>query len=185
MIITSQLPQNTFVLHHFANDILGCIFLNGNVWISVKISLKFVHKIPVNNIPALVQIMAWCRPGDKPLSEPMMVNLLTHICVTRPQWVNILRQMNKIIAILQTEFSGVCFEKSFIFWFQYDWISLLRVQLILNSLWVLVRVTVGRDPEYYLWLFAYSVRILTYIGSCMGLVVDGTKPSSEQLLTHH
>ena len=38
-------------------------------------------------IPALVQIMAWRRPGDKPLSEPMMVSLLTHICVTRPQWV--------------------------------------------------------------------------------------------------
>ena len=31
--------------------------------------------------------MAWRRPGDKLLSEPMMVNLLTHICVTRPQWV--------------------------------------------------------------------------------------------------
>ena len=38
-------------------------------------------------IPALVQIMAWRRPGDKPLSEAMMVNLLTHICVSRPQWV--------------------------------------------------------------------------------------------------
>ena len=36
---------------------------------------------------ALVQIMAWCRSGDKPLSEPMLVTLLTHICVTRPQWV--------------------------------------------------------------------------------------------------
>ena len=32
--------------------------------------------------------MAWRRPGAKPLSEPMMVSLLTHICVTRPQWVN-------------------------------------------------------------------------------------------------
>ena len=32
--------------------------------------------------------MAWRRPGDKPLSEPMMVSLSTHICVTRPQWVN-------------------------------------------------------------------------------------------------
>ena len=31
--------------------------------------------------------MAWRRPGDKPLSEPMMVGVLTHICVTRPQWV--------------------------------------------------------------------------------------------------
>ena len=33
--------------------------------------------------------MAWCRPGDKPLSESMMVSLLTHICVTRPQWVKV------------------------------------------------------------------------------------------------
>ena len=31
--------------------------------------------------------MAWRRPGDKPLSEPLMVSFLTHICVTRPQWV--------------------------------------------------------------------------------------------------
>ena len=36
---------------------------------SIKISLKFVHKGPINNIPALVQMMAWRRPGDKPLSE--------------------------------------------------------------------------------------------------------------------
>ena len=47
--------------------------------------LKFVPKGPINNIPALVQIMVWRRPGDKPLFEPMMVSLLTHIRVTRPQ----------------------------------------------------------------------------------------------------
>ena len=74
--------------HHFADDIFKCIFLNENVWIPVKISLKYVHKGPVNNIPALVQIMAWRRSGDKPLSEPMMAGLPTHICVSRPQWVN-------------------------------------------------------------------------------------------------
>ena len=73
---------------HFADDIFRCIFLNENVWIPMKNSLKFVPKGPINNIPALVQIMAWRRPGDKPLSEPMMVRLLTHICVTRPQRVN-------------------------------------------------------------------------------------------------
>ena len=33
-------------------------------------------------------MMAWRRPGDKPLSEPMVVRLPMHICVTRPQWVN-------------------------------------------------------------------------------------------------
>ena len=73
---------------HFPDDILKCIFLNENVWISIKISPKFVPKGPINNIPALVQIMAWRRPGDKPLSEPMLVSLPTHLCVTRPQWVN-------------------------------------------------------------------------------------------------
>ena len=32
--------------------------------------------------------MAWRRPGDKPLSEPMMVTSLTYVYVTRAQWVN-------------------------------------------------------------------------------------------------
>ena len=58
---------------HFADDILRCIFLNENIWISIEISLKFFPKGPINNIPALVQIMAWRRPGDKPLSEPLVV----------------------------------------------------------------------------------------------------------------
>ena len=69
---------------HFADDIFKCIFLNENGWIPIKISLKFVPKVPINNIPAMVQIMAWRRPGDKPLSEPMVVSLPTHICVARP-----------------------------------------------------------------------------------------------------
>ena len=62
--------------------------MNENVWIPIKISLKFVPKGPINNIPALVQIMACRLDGAKPLSEPMMVSLPTHICVTRPRWVN-------------------------------------------------------------------------------------------------
>ena len=72
---------------HFTDDIFKWIFANENVSITIKISLKFVPKGSINNIRALVQIMAWRQPGDKPLSEPMMVILPTHICVTRPQWV--------------------------------------------------------------------------------------------------
>ena len=74
---------------HFADDTFKRIFLKENVRISIKISLKFVPENPIDNIPALFQIMAWRRPGDKPLFEPMMVRLPTHICVTRPQCVNI------------------------------------------------------------------------------------------------
>ena len=57
---------------HFADDVFKCNFLNENVWIPIKISQKFVPKGPSNNIPALVQIMAGRRTGNKPLSEPMM-----------------------------------------------------------------------------------------------------------------
>ena len=53
---------------HFPDDILKWIFVNENLWISIKISLKFLPKGLINNIPALVQIIAWRRPGNKPLS---------------------------------------------------------------------------------------------------------------------
>ena len=75
----------------FPDDIFKCIFLNENVWISITISFKFVAKRPINSIPALVQIMACHRPGKKRLSELMMFSLLTHICITWPQWDNMLR----------------------------------------------------------------------------------------------
>ena len=44
---------------HFADDIFNCIFLNENVWIPIKISLKFVPKNPINNIPALAPIVVY------------------------------------------------------------------------------------------------------------------------------
>ena len=47
----------------FADNIFKHIFFNENVWNSIKISLKFVPKGPINIIPALVLIMAWRRPG--------------------------------------------------------------------------------------------------------------------------
>ena len=62
---------------HLPGDIFKCIFLNENVSISITFSLKFIPKGAINNIPALVNIMAWRRPCDKPLSEPMVVSLRT------------------------------------------------------------------------------------------------------------
>ena len=58
----------------FADNIFKCIFLNENIWILIKISLTFVPKGLINNIPALVQIMAWCRWGYKPF-YPMIEQL--------------------------------------------------------------------------------------------------------------
>ena len=70
-------------------------FFNENVGISINILLKFVPKGQINHIPAFVQVMAWRRPGNKPLFEPMMVSLqmhnaslglyeLTHWCLVMP-----------------------------------------------------------------------------------------------------
>ena len=57
---------------HFPDDIFKCIFMNEKFCILIQISLKFVPKGPINNIPALVEIMAWRQPCNKPLSEPML-----------------------------------------------------------------------------------------------------------------
>ena len=101
----------------FPDDIFKRISLNETVWI--LISLKFVPRVPINNIPTLVQMMAWRRPGDKPLSEPIMVSLLTHICVARPQWVKIACdtikrryvqvKYNKETVIVMTNNTHTCF----------------------------------------------------------------------------
>ena len=81
-------------LTHWGRD----IFANGlqtfsNIFSWMKImnfdtdSLKIVSKGRIDNIPFLVEKMAWRPPGDKPLSALMMVTLQTHTCVTRPPWV--------------------------------------------------------------------------------------------------
>ena len=93
----------------FADDLFKCIFLNENARISLEISLKSVPKVQINNIQALVRAMAWRRSGDKPLSEPIMVSLLVHICVTRPQWVKVLHWPIKRQSFekMQTEYNRV------------------------------------------------------------------------------
>ena len=65
-------------------------FLNEKFCISISISLKFVPKGPINNKSALVQVMALCRTGDKPLPEPMLAQFTdAYICNTRGRWVNV------------------------------------------------------------------------------------------------
>ena len=55
-----------------AEDYFKCILLNKNDRIVIRVSLKFVPRSPVDNKPALVQVLAWRRIGDKPLFEPML-----------------------------------------------------------------------------------------------------------------
>ena len=61
---------------NLADDTFMRIFLNENVWISIKNSLNFVPKGPIYNKPALFQVMAWRWTGDKPLLEAMMTQFI-------------------------------------------------------------------------------------------------------------
>ena len=133
---------------HFPDDILKWIFLNEDLWILIEISLKFVSRGPINNIPALVQIMAWRRPGDKPLSEPMMVNLLTHICITRPQWVKgiLISMINSVLLVNMIRHRT---KK-----------SLIYCKTILNTLIMIEWVLVIEMSEW--WIKNYC----TYISIC-------------------
>ena len=72
---------------HFADDIFKCIFWM-KMFASPEISLKFVCQFRIKYVLVLDQIIAWCCPSDKPLSDPMLVSLPTQIWVTRPQWIN-------------------------------------------------------------------------------------------------
>ena len=99
-LVFSNLLFNTVIkaeakLMPSTDHIFECLFLNENIIISIQISLKFIPKGPINNSPALIQTMARRRPGGKPLSEPMLVRLLAHVCVTRPRRIN--SKFNKFV----------------------------------------------------------------------------------------
>ena len=71
LLINSPQPGQNDGL--FADDIFRCILVNEKgFFILVKISMKFLPEGPINNNTALVQIMAWCWIGNKPLYEPML-----------------------------------------------------------------------------------------------------------------
>ena len=72
--------HTSWYLTHWSRDRMSTISqtaffkrmsFNGNVWISIEISLKFVSKGPFDNRSALFQIMAWRRTGGMPLPEPI------------------------------------------------------------------------------------------------------------------
>ena len=176
---------------HFADDIFKWIFLNWNELISVKISLKFIPKGQINSIPALVQIMAWHRPGDKSLSEPMMIISLMHISITQPQWVKewvlVTFQSKYKNIILINLHSGSHFAHASVI----QLCALTHWPLeIWKKVWICNFQTNFRDwwLRHHLWncsdmnvtgLHWWSVNI----GSGNGLVPLGNKPLPEPMLT--
>ena len=78
---STDLPQGKMAAV-FEDYSFRCVSVNEKFYTLIKVSLMFVPKGPIDNNPALVQIVAWRWP----LSQPMIINLLTHICLTQPQW---------------------------------------------------------------------------------------------------
>ena len=62
--------------------------LHFHEWNYMNVDLNFTEVGSEGSNHPLVHILAWCWPGDKSLSEPMMFILLTHTCVTRPRLVD-------------------------------------------------------------------------------------------------
>ena len=54
-------------------------FFNEHVWISIKISLKFVPKGPIDNNLMLVHVLAWCRTGEKPFPNQMLTQVTAYM----------------------------------------------------------------------------------------------------------
>ena len=71
VMILTHLPLDKMA-GMLAEDNFKCIFLNENDRMPIWISLKFIPRSPIDNKPALVQVMAWRRTGDKPLPELML-----------------------------------------------------------------------------------------------------------------
>ena len=72
---------------HFTDDIFKCILMNEKNSILNRLSLKFDPKGLINNSPALVQIINCRRSGDKPLSEPMLTQLIHAYIRHYGRWV--------------------------------------------------------------------------------------------------
>ena len=69
IIISSPPGQN---VRHFADDIFKRIFLDEKVRFLTSFSLRLVLKGPMTINQHWIRLMAWCRIGDKPLSEPIL-----------------------------------------------------------------------------------------------------------------
>ena len=106
-VLCDGIAIGRYTLTHWGRDTMDAIpqttFSSAFSWRKMfEFRLKFVPKGAINNIPALVQIMAWRRSGDKPLSEPIMVGSPALICVTRPRWVNVSTTTLRLLGISVT-----------------------------------------------------------------------------------
>ena len=92
---------------HFPSDMFNCIFLNENVWISLKMSLKFVPEVRINNVAAFVQIMAWRPPVYWRIYASLGVKLVIYVSIICME-VKLFNEFFYIFSIISVSHSIYC-----------------------------------------------------------------------------
>ena len=145
---------------HFADYIFKCIILNENVWISIKISLKFAPKGPINNIPSLATSQATSHYLNQwwldcwRIYASLGLNELTH-------W-----GWDEMDNISQMTFSNVFSSvKMFELWWKFHWSLFLRVQSSVFQHWFRWWLGAVQVTSHYLdqWWLVYR-RIYASLG---------------------
>ena len=76
------------VLKPHVVDILRTTHSNGFTWNTVFISLNFFPKGPIENMSALVQVMAWRQTGHKPYLDWLWLSSFTYVCHLGPVFIS-------------------------------------------------------------------------------------------------
>ena len=93
--------------------------------------------------------MAWRWPGDRPLSEPVMVRLLTHICVTRPQWVNSIQNRGYIYMYIYIHtYIHTCIHTKSTVLYHMGQVTKLQLSCYLVLLLVDSKTRLTRQPQF-------------------------------------
>ena len=69
---------------HFADDTFKHILLSENIWVSIKIPLKFVPKGPINNFYVIIAVFKTNALSHLP--NYRLPSFLKNICIMRSRW---------------------------------------------------------------------------------------------------
>ena len=88
MVKMASISQRPHLQVHLMNEKLGIL---------IQISVQFFSKGLIDNIEALVQVMAWRRTGDKPVPEPVLIQFTDAYMRHKGRWVNISNHKQNIL----------------------------------------------------------------------------------------
>ena len=106
--------------HQSADEILKCFFINEKYHIFIQISLRFIPKGPINNMPSMVQIMPWRHSDDNQLSDDSVVYWYIYIWNTQPWrihtlWTDDAHYNGVIMSVMAFQIVGVSIVYSIIY----------------------------------------------------------------------